>query len=193
MATLTEQDFREMPDYAPDDVCRQILELAVESEPIPCAVECCEHLIRHWCETVEDGNPLYLDEDYARSRGFRGLVAQPGMVVSTLTVPFRWPWPPKGYKPDRNIHFTLKDLLGLPVGILRDYEVEYFEFIQQGDRLSTTGRLASISPWEKTRLGEGHFWDTETNYYNQDGILVARATITLFSYGREGGRPEPIR
>jgi hypothetical protein len=193
VATGTEPDFREIPDYASDEVRDKILELATESEPIACAVEACEHLIRHWCETVEDGNPLYLDEDYARSRGFRGLVAQPGMIVSTLTVPFRWPWPPKNHKPDRNIHFAVKELLGLPVGILRDYEVEFFEFIQQGDRLSTTGRLASISSWEKTKLGEGHFWDTETNYYNQDGVLVARATITLFAYGREGGRPNPWR
>jgi hypothetical protein len=187
---LTQREFQLMPEYASEEVRQTILELAQESERVPCAVECCEHLIRHWCETVEDGNPLYLDEAYAKSRGFRGLVAQPGMIVSTLTVPFRWPWPPKGYRPERNIHFALKELLGFPVGILRDYEAEYFEFIQVGDRLSTSGRLASISPWSRTSLGEGHFWSTETNYYNQHGVLVARATITLFAYGRDGGRPE---
>ena len=190
---MTEDEFQYMPEYASEEVRREILELTKESEPRPCAVECCEHLIRHWCEALEDGNPLYLDEDYARSRGFRGLVAQPGMFVSTLTVPFRWPWPPKDHKPERNIHFYLKELLGLPVGILRDYEVEYYEFIQQGDRLSTSGRLVSISPWRKTGLGEGHFWSTETNYRNQHGQRVARAVTTLFGYGREGGQPEPGR
>jgi len=111
---VTEDEFQYMPEYASEEVRREILELTKESEPRPCAVECCEHLIRHWCEALEDGNPLYLDEDYARSRGFRGLVAQPGMFVSTLTVPFRWPWPPKDHKPERNIHFYLKELLGLP-------------------------------------------------------------------------------
>ena len=84
-----EQSFETIPDYASEEARRGILEMAEESEPQTCAVECCEHLIRHWCETVEDGNPLYLDEEYAKSRGFRGLVAQPGMIVSTLTVPFR--------------------------------------------------------------------------------------------------------
>lgn len=187
------EQFEVMPYYASDEVKEKILDLARESEARPCAVECCEHLIRHWCETVEDGNPLYLDEAYARSRGFRGLVAPPGMVVSTLTVPFRWPWPPKGHKPERNIHFELKDLLGLPVGILAEYEVEYFDFIQQGDRLSTSGRLLSISPWRKTKLGEGHFWRTETKYWNQNSQRVGRAVTTLFGYGREGGRPEPGR
>ena len=177
-----------MPEYASEEVRQEILALTVESEPRPCAVECCEHLIRHWCETIEDCNALYLDEEYAKSRGFRGIVAQPGMIVSTLTVPFRWPWPPKGHKAEPNIHFELKELLGLPVGILRDYEVEYHEFIQVGDRLSTSGRLVSISPWRKTSLGEGHFWSTETNYYNQNGQKVARAVTTLFGYGREGER-----
>ncbi len=184
-----DQAFETIPDYASDETRRGILELAQESEPRECAVECCEHLIRHWCETVEDGNPLYLDEEYAKSRGFRGLVAQPGMIVSTLTVPFRWPWPPKGHTPERNIHFDLKELLGLPVGILVDWEVEYYEAIQVGDRLSTSGRLGSISPWRKTRLGEGHFWTTETMFRNQNDQLVARSVTNLFGYGREGGRP----
>ena len=186
---MTEDEFETIPDYASEEARAGILEMAQETEPQPCAVECCEHLIRHWCETVEDGNPLYLDEEYAKSRGFRGLVAQPGMIVSTLTVPFRWPWPPKGYKRERNIHFALKEFLGLPVGILVDWEVEYYEPCQVGDRLSTSGRLSSISPWRKTRLGEGHFWTTETNYRNQNDQRVARSVTTLYGYGREGGRP----
>jgi acyl dehydratase len=184
-------DFQTIPDYASDDVAQKILDLAVEPEPIPCAVECSEHLIRHWCETVEDGNPLYLNEEYARSRGFRGLVAQPGMIVSTLTVPYRWPWPPEGHRPDRNIHFELKALLGLPVGILVDWEVEFEDFIQVGDRLSTSSRLLSISDWRKTKLGEGHFWTQETNFRNQVGKLVARSRTNLFGYGNPNGRPAP--
>ena len=87
----------EIPAYVKPQNRAQIIELAQESERDVSQVECCEYLIRHWCETVEDGNPLYLDEAYARSRGFRGLVAQPGMLICTLTLPFRWPWP-EGYR-----------------------------------------------------------------------------------------------
>jgi hypothetical protein len=186
---VTEAEFQFIPEYASEEARETILRLAAEPEPRPCPVEACEHLIRHWCETLEDGNPLYLDEEYAKSRGFRGLVAQPGMIVSTLTVPFRWPWPPKDHRPDANIHFALKEALGLPVGILRDYEVEYFNHIQQGDRLSTSSFLASISPWRTTKLGEGHFWTMRTNYRNQNGEMIASANVTLFGYGREGGEP----
>jgi uncharacterized protein len=186
VAPVTQEQLDYIPEYVSDEVRQRILELTKESEPQVSPVECSDYLIRHWCETVEDGNPLYLDKEYAKSRGFRGTVAQPGMIVCTLSLPFRWPWPPKGYKPQRDIHFQLKELLDLPVGILAEYDQEFYESVQVGDRLSTTSRLFSISPWRKTRLGEGHFWNIEIKYRNQHGRVVARAITTLFAYGRAG-------
>jgi acyl dehydratase len=176
----------EIPDYVTPENRRKILELAEESEREVSQVACCEYLIRHWCETIEDGNPLYLDENYARSRGYRGLVAQPGMLICTLTLPYRWPWP-EGYRNQRLIHFHLKELLELPVGILANYETWFYEPVQIGDRLSTTVRLQSISPWKRTRLGEGYFTTIETNYYNQVDAVVARSYTHLFSYGGKRG------
>ena len=83
----------EIPKYVTPENRQKILDLGVESPREVSQVECSEYLIRHWCETVEDGNPLYHDVDYAKSRGFDGLVAQPGMLICTLTLPYRWPWP----------------------------------------------------------------------------------------------------
>lgn len=180
----THENLTWIPEYVSEDVRQKLIDLTVESAPEVSEVECSENLIRHWCETVEDGNPLYLDREYARSRGFRAEVAQPGMLVCTLTLPYRWPWPPKGHTPGRNIHFELKELLQLPVGILADYETRFFRYVELGDRLSGTNRLVSISPWRKTKLGEGHFWVIENAYRNQDGELVAEVRTTLFAYGR---------
>jgi len=171
-----------IPDHVSEENRRRILELARESPREVSQVECCEYLIRHWCEAVEDGNPLYLDEAYARSRGFRGLVAQPGMLICTLTLPYRWPWP-EGYRSQRLIHFQLKELLGLPVGILASYEKWFHAPVQVGDRLGSTVRLLEISPFKRTRLGEGCFTTIETRYYNQDDLVVARSYTNLFSYG----------
>ena len=182
----------EIPGYVSDENRRKILELGEESEREVSQVECCEYLIRHWCETVEDGNPLYLDEAYARSRGFRGLVAQPGMLICTLTLPYRWPWT-EGYRSQRLIHFYLKELLELPVGILANYEKWFHEPVQIGDRISTTVRLANISPWKRTRLGEGYFTTIETRYYNQHDVVVAHALTSLFSYGgKRGADGQPL-
>ena len=171
-----------IPDYVTPENRAKILELGEESVRDVSQVKCCEYLIRHWCETVEDGNPLYLDEEYAKSRGFRGLVAQPGMFICTLTLPYRWPWP-KGVRNQRLIHFYLKELLELPVGILANYEKWIYEPVQVGDRLSTTVRLQNISEFKKTRLGEGYFTTIETTYYNQDDTVIALSHTHLFSYG----------
>ena len=115
---VTEAEFQFIPEYATPEARRIILELAEEPESRPCPVEACEHLIRHWCETLEDGNPLYIDEDYARSRGFDGLVAPPGSVMTTFAMQFRWPWPQER-APARHIHYEIKELLEPPINLLR--------------------------------------------------------------------------
>ncbi len=191
MAQKTGLDY--IPEYVSEEVRQKILELAQESEPQVAPLEVNEYFIRHWCETVEDGNPLYLDEDYARSQGYRGLVAPPASI-GVSTVQFRWPWPPKGYKARSGVHFEMKRLLNLPVGIITDLEIEYYRPVQVGDRLSTSDRIVSISPWKRTRLGEGHFWTWATVFRNQNGELVAEQRYTAFAYGRGEGSaetPEP--
>lgn len=174
-----------MPEDLSDDVKRQLLALTAESTPEEAPLEVNEYLIRHWCETLEDGNPLYLDEEFAKSQGYRGLVAPPGSVMTAFAMPFRWPWPPGGREPEPHIHYTIKELLGLPVGIISEVEVENHEPLQVGDRVSVSQRLVSISPWKETRLGAGHFWEMERLYRNQKGELVVLERMTGFGYGRE--------
>ena len=174
-----------VPDYLPAASQERLQALTVESEPEPAPLVVDEYLIRHWCETLEDGNPLYIDEDYARSRGFDGLVAPPGSVMTTFAMPFRWPWPPTERTPSRHIHYEIKELLDLPVGIIQDIEIETGVPLQVGDRVSVSQRLVSISPWKKTRLGEGHFWTMDRLYRNENGELVLRERMSAFGYGRE--------
>ncbi len=174
-----------VPEYLPAASQERLQALTRESDPEPAPVAVDEYLIRHWCETLEDGNPLYIDEDYARSRGFDGLVAPPGSVMTTFAMPFRWPWPPTERPPSRHIHYTIKELLDLPVGIIQDIEIETGVALQVGDRVSVSQRLVSISPWKKTRLGEGHFWKMDRLYRNQNGELVLRERMSAFGYGRQ--------
>ncbi len=171
-----------IPDYVSAANRARILELARADEREVSEVECSEYLIRHWLETVEDANPLYLDREYARSRGFSDVVAQPGMVICTLVLPYRWPMR-EFHKTRQLLHFELKDLLEQPVGILANYEMKFLRHVEIGDRLSTTGRLVDISPFKRTRLGAGYFTKLETSYYNQRDELVSQAHTNLFSYG----------
>jgi len=176
-----------IPENLSDEAKDALLALTVESEPEPAPVEVNEYLIRHWCETLEDGNPLYLDPEYAKSRGFRSVVAPPGSFMTTFAMQFRWPWPPGGREPAPHIHFDIKNALGLPVGIIQSIEVDMGVPLMVGDRLSVSQRLVSVSPWKKTRLGEGHFWTMDRLYRNQNGELVATERMSAFGYGREEG------
>jgi len=175
-------EFGIIPEYVTPENRRRLLELSRENEKEVSEVECSEYLIRHWLETVEDGNPLYHDRDYARSRGFKDIIAQPGMIICTLVLPYRWPMK-AFYKTRQLLHFEVKELLELPVGILANYEAFFYRPVEIGDRLSSTGRLVEISPFKRTRLGEGYFTRLETSYYNQRDEVVCRAHTNLFSYG----------
>ncbi|NRA35373.1 MAG: MaoC family dehydratase N-terminal domain-containing protein [Polyangiaceae bacterium] len=172
----------QIPSHVSTANRNKILELA-EPGPLELSdVTCCEYLIRHWCETVEDGNPLYLDEEYAKSQGYDGIIAQAGMLICTLTLPYRWPYV-EGRKSRRLMHFQLKELLELPVGILASYESFFKLPVQLGDRLTTTARLLSISDFKRTRLGEGYFTKIQTLYTNQREETVCETITNLFSYG----------
>ncbi len=174
-----------IPEYLSDEAKEKLRALTRESEPEAAPLEVNEYLIRHWCETLEDGNPLYLDQEYAKSRGFRSVVAPPGAFMTAFCMQFRWPWPPGGREPAPHIHYNIKEALNLPVGIINKIDVEMGVPLQVGDRLSVSQRLVSVSPWKKTRLGEGHFWTMDRLYRNQNGELVARERMSAFGYGRD--------
>jgi hypothetical protein len=107
------------------------------------------------------------------------------MNICTLVMPYRWPMV-EFHKTRQLLHFEVKELLELPVGILANYETFFYRPVEIGDRLSTTGRLVEISEFKRTRLGEGYFTKIETNYFNQRDELVSRAHTNLFSYGGQG-------
>lgn len=174
-----------IPEYLSEEAKQKLIALTRESAPEPSPVEVNEYLIRHWCESLEDGNPLYLDAEYARSQGHRNIVAPMGTVMNTFYFPFRWPWPPGGREPARHIHYDVKDALGMTVGIIQALEVENYKALEIGDRLSVSQRLVSISPRKKTRVGEGHFWTMDRLYRNQDGELIMRERLTAFGYGEQ--------
>lgn len=180
-----------LPDGLSADVRRELLALTKESrlEPLPFPIN--EQFIRHWCETLEDGNPLYLDEDYARQHGLGGLMMPPVSILPA-SLPFRWPWPPKEV-PAEHILFRLKRILDLPIGIATVCELVFFAPIQVGDRLAKSCRLTDFSPWKKTRLGEGHFITWADTYTNQRHEKVAEQMMTVFAYGRGTGGAESPR
>ena len=134
------------------------------------------------CASVENGNPLYWDDEVAEALT-GGPIAPPTMV----SVWFR----PHSWAPGRTevalplqVHFDLKELFGLPEAVMSDNSIEFHTPVRLNDVLHTHQVLRSISDDKTTKLGTGRFWVIDVVYVNQDGDLVAVESYTGFGYRR---------
>ena len=106
---------------------------------------------------------------------------------------------PHHWAPDRStpglplqIHFDLKEGLGLPEAVMSDNTIVFHEPVRPGDRLRTRQILRSVSDEKTTKLGTGRFWVIDVEYHNQRGDLVAVESYTGFGY-RRAARPRRHR
>jgi acyl dehydratase len=132
--------------------------------------------------SVENGNPLFWDDEVARE-----VTGGPIAPPTTLSVWFR----PHHWRPGKHqlrmpyqIHFDLKAALDLPEAIMTDNEFVFGVPVRPGDKLYSKQSLASVSPLKKTKLGTGRFWAIEVEYSNQRGERVAWESITGYGYKR---------
>jgi len=134
------------------------------------------------CASVENGNPLFWDDEVAASVT-GGPIAMPTM----LSLWFR----PHHWAPGRTeqalplqVHFDLKDRLGLPEAVMTDNTIVFHEPVRPGDRLRTSQILRSVSDEKTTKLGTGRFWVIDVEYRNQHDELVGVESYTGFGYRR---------
>ncbi len=134
------------------------------------------------CASVENGNPLFWDDEVAEAVT-GGPIAMPTM----LSLWFR----PHHWAPGRTeqalplqIHFDLKDRLGLPEAVMTDNTIVFHDPVRPGDRLRTSQILRSVSEEKTTKLGTGRFWVIDVEYRRQDGELVGVESYTGFGYRR---------
>ncbi|MFC1886267.1 MaoC family dehydratase N-terminal domain-containing protein [Thermodesulfobacteriota bacterium] len=140
--------------------------IGVESEPSVYEIE--KAPIRRWAESIGDANPLYHDEAYAKSKGWRGLLAPPGFVVF-------YAFPVKEGKAKVKFESPFKRRLN------GGNEFEFFKPVQSGDTLTAITKLAELNE-RKGKMGTMLISVSETVYKNQDGEIVAKARRTGISY-----------
>jgi acyl dehydratase len=135
------------------------------------------------CSSVENGNPLFWDDDVARAIT-DGPIAPPTM----LSVWFR----PHNWSPGRTepavplqVHFDLKARFDLPEAVMTDNTIVFYEPVRPGDVLKTRQVLQSVSEPKTTKLGTGRFWVIDVEYLNQRDELVGVESYTGFGYKRE--------
>ena len=137
------------------------------------------------CASVENGNPLFWDPAVANELT-DGPIAPPSMI-SVWFRPHHWaPNRTEGALP-LQVHFDLKERLGLPEAVMSDNTIVFGAPVRPGDLLTTRQILRSVSDEKTTKLGTGRFWVIDVEYHNPAGELVATESYTGFGYRRPDG------
>ncbi len=139
------------------------------------------------CASVENGNPLFWDDKVAAELT-DGPIAPP-TTLSLWFRPHHWRPGQASQKLPLQVHFDLKDRLGLPEAIMSDSEVAFHEPVRPGDVISTVQVLRSLSEPKTTKLGPGRFWVIDVPYRNQRDELVGVETFKGFGYIRSAAPP----
>lgn len=132
--------------------------------------------IQMFAALVRDRNPAYWDTEFA-TRTWGGLLAPPALLMGWLIPP---PWEPTG-RPRVPAIAVRVPLPGTTI-INAANEAEFLLPIIEGDRLTVVEEVLSVSPEKRTRLGVGHFVETQDTYRRQDDAVVALNRNTLFRF-----------
>ncbi len=139
------------------------------------------------CASVENGNPLFWDDDVAQE--ITGGPVAPPTMVSVWFRPHHWAPGRRAPLLPLQVHFDLKERLALPEAVMTENTIVFYEPVRPGDRLHTHQVLKSVSDEKTTKLGTGRFWVIDVVYRNQRDELVAEESYTGFGYRRAG---EPV-
>jgi uncharacterized protein len=134
------------------------------------------------CSSVENGNPLFWDDEVAQS--LTGGPIAPPTMISVWFRPHHWsPGRTEPAVPLQS-HFDLKEIFELPEAVITDNTIVFHQPVRPGDRLRTRQVLRSVSEPKTTKLGTGRFWVIEVEYLNQNDELVGVESYTGFGYRR---------
>ncbi|MBW2235943.1 MAG: MaoC family dehydratase N-terminal domain-containing protein [Deltaproteobacteria bacterium] len=135
------------------------------------------------CASVENGNPIFWS-DKAANEVTDGPIAPPTMI-SVWFRPHHWAPGRSEQAQPLQVHFDLKEKLGLPEAVMTDNTITFGEPVRPGDRLKTWQVLRSVSEPKTTKLGAGRFWVIDVVYENQHGGWVGTESYTGFGYRRD--------
>ncbi|WP_162854579.1 FAS1-like dehydratase domain-containing protein [Sphingobium estronivorans] len=131
---------------------------------------------------VEDGNPLY--RDTAEAAALAGGPMAPPALLSAWNRPD--PWMAGGAPPSRalELHFRVKEALGLPKAVVTRAETELHAPVRPGDHVYAEQRLDTIGPMTANKLGTGRYWTISVLYRRQaDDALLGIETLGFYGYG----------
>ena len=133
---------------------------------------------------MEDANPLYTDEEYAKQSKHGGIIAPPQMAQA-YCIPVLWP--KKEAPPDPlGKSCGMMDDAGFFGVVATTTTQEYFAPMKLGDKLSYTIKLIKVSDEKTTRMGTGCFITAEYTYRNQNEEVVCKQPFTVMKFKPAG-------
>ena len=124
--------------------------------------------IKKLAEAIEDPNPLFSDEAYAKKTRFGGIVAPPSFFAAL--------------RQDEGGNWVQTVKCSLNKGAMNGgNDVEYYKPIRPGDVITVTDKLLNIAEKE-TKKGTMLFFSFEKTLTNQKGEVVAKARNTGIRY-----------
>jgi acyl dehydratase len=140
-------------------------------------------MIRHWCDALDDRNPVYTDPAFAERSLHGGIVAPPTMLQA---------WSMRGLVPKEEREaqnaagvfgvLRLLDEGGFTSVVATNCTQEYRRYLRPGDLLSGETVIEAVSEEKKTALGRGHFVTQHTTYRDQHGEIVASMRFRLLKF-----------
>jgi len=128
--------------------------IGVESPPLVYDIE--KGMIQRFARAVGDANPLWQDEDYARKRGYGGIIAPPNFI---LTLGF-----------DRVLEIYTSDA---SITVLHgSTDFEHHRAVQVGDVITVTAKIVNVRE-RQGKAGATVFVTFEMAYSNQRQEAVA--------------------
>lgn len=151
-----------------------------EGEPREALDEVCRPMIRHWSAAMQDGNPLYTNEEYASKSKYGSIIAPPTMMLTYTMPPL---WPPKDTPPHPFEQFLEKlDKAGYLGILVTNVSQKYYLPLIPGDKITFAYKVTDLSQEKKTSLGTGYFVTTGFIFTNQKGETVGTQSFTVLKY-----------
>lgn len=150
-------------------------------------------MVRHWVDALDDRNPVYLDEQVARTTAFGTTVAPPAMLQTwTMARPQIEGIAARGGAATEISGESVLGVLadaGYTATLATNSELEFLRYLRVGDHLSSSAVMESISERTATALGAGYFVTWVSTYVDQEGEPVGRQRFRVFRFAP--GTAEP--
>ncbi|MQF69871.1 MaoC family dehydratase [SAR202 cluster bacterium AD-804-J14_MRT_500m] len=128
-------------------------------------------VFRLYSTAVQDFNPVYTDQAYARKSGLVDVMAPPTLVCETFQI----------YEGDINCEGHPDGFmdLNLPVPLRAGNDYEFFRPVMPSDVITAKIQVSNV--WKRAAKSGGLvFQEFEISYFNQNGDLLVRNVELMF-------------